>query len=106
MPHVSPRVVKRYAHPARGYAITPKGTQLIDKQYVGTILMPFDLDPTWAPYQGSDPTDVTGTCTLVKPSKFRTCIADDGVRCALRGRGLQAPTVRAQGHLEASVWLE
>jgi len=41
VPYVSSYVVKCCANPTRGYVMTPRGTQLIDKLSIGLNLMPF-----------------------------------------------------------------
>ncbi len=43
--YVASYVVTRCANPTRGYVMTPRGTQLIDKLSLGLNLMLFDSDP-------------------------------------------------------------
>jgi len=45
VPYVASYVVTRCANPTRGYVMTPRGTQLIDKLSIGLNLMPFVSDP-------------------------------------------------------------
>jgi hypothetical protein len=59
-----------------------------------------------ATQQESDETGVPVAYDLVKPSELKPSVGDDGVRCALCGRGLQTKTVLAQEHLAASASLE
>src|SRR5215471_4302543 len=66
---------------------------------------PLRLRPHWTYHQGSDALGVTVAYDLVKPRAIKPSVGDDSVRYALRGRGLQAQTARAQGHLAAAASL-